>query len=192
MPKEIEEAQKEESRDTPILIKTYGEFWNPELVNWDNSWRLLGKRRSDFKGLDVNVYEERGVYVLYKDYQPVYVGKADKQSIGYRLQLHRQSWRKGPRWDRFSWFGIRGLRVNDKLRSRNSAFHPTTPELIATLEALLIVAIDPRLNSRREKFKNAVRLFQSDTDKPAELEDQLDLIANKLDQLLSLHEAKTE
>ena len=85
---------QEESRDTPILIKTYGEFWNPELVNWDNSWRLLGKRRADFRGPDVDVYEERGVYVLYKDYQAVYVGKADKQSIGYRLQLHRQSWRR--------------------------------------------------------------------------------------------------
>jgi len=190
MPKENEEELKEESRDTPILIKTYGEFWNPELVNWDNSWNLLGKRRSDFKGPDVDVYEERGVYVLYKDYQAVYVGKADKQSIGYRLQLHRQSWRKGPRWDMFSWFGICGLRANDKLRSRSSAFHPRTAELIATLEALLIVAIDPRLNSRREKFKNAVRLFQSDTDKPAEVEERLDLIDNKLNRLLSLQRAE--
>jgi hypothetical protein len=190
MAKEIEEGQKEESRDTPILIKTYGEFWSPEFVNWDNSWNLLGKRRSDFKGPDINVYEERGVYVLYKDYQPVYVGKADKQSIGYRLQLHRQSWRKGPRWDRFSWFGILGLRVNDKLRSRSSAFHPKTAELIATLEALLIVAIEPRLNSRREKFKNAVRLYQSDTDAPAEMEERLGSIADKLDQLLSLQRAE--
>ncbi|MFZ0181093.1 MAG: hypothetical protein WAL84_14675, partial [Candidatus Dormiibacterota bacterium] len=170
----------------PILIKTYGEFWNPELVNWDNSWRLLGKRRADFRGPDVDVYEERGVYVLYKDYQAVYVGKADKQSIGYRLQLHRQSWRKGPRWDMFSWFGICGLRANDKLRSRSGAFHPKTAELIATLEALLIVAIDPRLNSRREKFKNAVRLFQSNTDATPEVKDQLGSIADKLDQLLSL------
>lgn len=180
-----EEEQKEESRDTPILIKTYGEFWNPELVNWNSSWNLLGKRRSDFKGPDVNVYEERGVYVLYKDYQPVYVGKADKQSIGYRLQLHGQSSRKEPRWDMFSWFGILGLRVNDKLRSRSSAFHPRTAELIATLEALLIVAIEPRLNSRREKFKNAVRLFQSDADAPADVEEQLISIADKLDKLLS-------
>ena len=33
-----------------------------------------------------------------------------------------------------------------------------TPILIKTSTALLIVAIEPRLNSRREKFKNAVRL----------------------------------
>ena len=185
MSKAIEEGQ-EESRNTPTLIKTYGEFWNPEVVDWGSSGRLLGKRRSDSKGPDVNAYEERGVYVLYKDYQPVYAGKADKQSIGWRLQLHRQSWRKGPRWDSFSWFGIRGLRVNDKLRSRNAAFHPSRAELINTLEALLIVAIDPPLNSRREKFRNAVRLFQSETDKPAELDDRLDSIDQKLQQLLAL------
>jgi len=184
MREQEEEALKEESPDTPILIKTYGEFWNPELVNWNKSWKLLGKRRSDSRGPDINVYEERGVYVLYKDYIPVYVGKADRQSIGYRLQLHRQNWRKGPRWDRFSWFGILGLRVNDKLRSRKEAFHPSTEELIATLEALLIVAIDPRLNSRREKFKNAVRLYQSDTESPVELEQRLESIENKLEQLL--------
>jgi hypothetical protein len=184
MRKEIEEVQKEESSDTPILIKAYGEFWNPELVDWNKSWQLLGKRRPYSKAPDINVYEERGVYVLYKDYDPVYVGKADKQSIGYRLQSHRQSRRKGPRWDMFSWFGILGLRVNGKLRSRNAAFHPSTAELIATLEALLIVAIDPRLNARREKFRNAVRLFQSETDKPIEMEERLESIEQKLEKLL--------
>lgn len=190
MAEEIEGVEREESRNTPILIKTYGEFWNPELVNWKRSWKLLGKRRSDSKGSDINVYEERGVYVLYKDYEPVYVGKADRQSLGYRLQLHRQSWRKGPRWDRFSWFGIRGLKVNDELRNRNDAFHPSTEELIATLEALLIVAIDPRLNSRREKFKNAVRLYQSDTDKPVEVDDRLESIEEKLDKLIEAQGSK--
>ncbi len=67
MPKKIKE-RKEESRETPVLIRTYGEFWNPEVVNWNDSWRLLGKLRADFTGPDINVYEERGVYVLYKDY----------------------------------------------------------------------------------------------------------------------------
>ena len=189
MPEDVEQGVNE-SPNTPILIRNFGEFWNPELVNWNRSRKLLGKRRSDFKGPDINVYEERGVYVLYKDYEPVYVGKSERQSLGARLQLHRQSWRKGPRWDRFSWFGIRGLKVNDELRSRKEAFHPSTEELIATLEALLIVAIDPRLNSRREKFKNAVRLYQSDTDKPIEIEERLDSIEEKLERLLEVRGSK--
>ena len=40
--------------------------------------------------------------------------------------------------------------------------HVPKDELIATLEALLIMVIDPRLNSRREKFRNATLLYQSD------------------------------
>jgi hypothetical protein len=173
-------SKKKGSKSTPILIRTYGEFWNPELVDWDRSWRLLGKRRDVPKGADINVYEERGVYVLYMDYEPVYVGKADETSIGYRLQLHRQSQSKGPRWDRFSWFGIRGLRKNNVLRAINEGFHPKKSELIATLEALLIFTIDPRLNRRREKFKGAIQLYQSDTDSPPELSDRLDAIEKTL------------
>jgi hypothetical protein len=46
------------------------------------------------------------------------------------------------------------------MKALNDSFHPNTTELIATLEALLIATIDPRLNSRKEKFKNAVRLYQ--------------------------------
>jgi hypothetical protein len=184
MPEEIEEVEKEESANTPILIKTYGEFWNPELVDWNNSWRLLGRRSR--KGMDINIYEERGVYVLYKDYVPVYVGKADVSSIGYRLQGHRHNWRKGPRWDRFSWFGVLGLNDRDKLRRRKAGLRVATDELIATLEALLIVTIDPRLNARREKFKNAVRLFQSTTDKPIEIDERLDSIEKKLEALIAL------
>jgi hypothetical protein len=85
------------------LVRAFGEFWNPDLVNWKNSFQLLG---SDQHGRSVNAYEQRGIYVLYEDYVPVYIGKAYKQSIGWRLQLHRESERKGPRWDRFSWFGL--------------------------------------------------------------------------------------
>jgi hypothetical protein len=99
-------------KDVPTsatLIRAYGEFWNPDLVNWKRTWDLFGV---DPQGRTINVFEQRGIYVLYEDYVPVYVGKADKQSIGYRLQLHRESQRKGPRWDRFSWFGLR--RINKK------------------------------------------------------------------------------
>jgi hypothetical protein len=67
----------------PVLIKAYGEFWNPDLVNWNNSYELLG---TDPRRRDVDAYEQRGVYVLYDDYIPVYVGKAFASSIGHRLQ----------------------------------------------------------------------------------------------------------
>jgi hypothetical protein len=176
-------------RDTPILIKAYGEFWNPELVDWKGSRRLLGRRTH--KGTDINIYEQRGVYVLYSDYTPVYVGKAFDSSIGWRVQGHRQNWRKGPRWDRFSWFGVIGLGPQGALKRTKHGLRVTAEELVGTLEALLIVAIDPRLNSRREKFKNAVRLFQSDTDRSLEVDEHLDLIDKKLDQLLRVRGSKS-
>lgn len=185
MPEDADALEKEESRNTPTLIKTYGEFWNPELVNWDNTWRLLGKKSPNSRGAVIDVYEERGVYVLYKEYEPVYVGKADSQSIGYRLQLHRQSHSKGPRWDQFSWFGIRGLTPKNKLRAIKTKYHAAEEVLIATLEALLIVTIEPRLNRRKERFRDAVRLYQADADKPLDVEGRLNSIERKVDELLN-------
>ncbi|MGA8108530.1 MAG: hypothetical protein WB974_03795, partial [Acidobacteriaceae bacterium] len=62
--------------------------------------------------------------------------------------------------------------------------HLPKAELIATLEALLIMVIDPRLNARRERFKNATRLYQSDADKPTDADERLGLIEQKIEALL--------
>lgn len=167
------EMEEEPSKTVPTLIRTYGEFWNPDLVNWTNTKQLLGKKRISKRSPDVNVYEERGVYVLYKDYVPVYVGKAFRQSIGERIQSHRGSRRKGPRWDSFSWFGLKGLTKPGNLKTLNKRASISSESLIETLEALLIVVIDPRLNSRREKLKGAIHLYQSLTDKPLDLDQRL-------------------
>lgn len=175
---------QEESTNTPTLIRTYGEFWNPDLVEWNSKKELWGKRRAHSHKPAINVYQERGVYVLYKEYEPVYVGKTDSQSIGSRLQEHRQSHSKGPRWDQFSWFGIRGLTPRNKLQAIKARYHATEEVLIATLEALLIVTIEPQLNRRKERFKDAVRLYQADIGKPLDVQDRLDSIERKMDQLL--------
>ncbi len=183
----------EDSDKIPLLIKSYGEYWNPDLIDWDRSWRLLGKHKPDSKGPDVNVYEERGVYVLYNDFVPVYVGKAFKQSLGYRLQLHWKSPRKRTRWDRFSWFGLIGLNDKNELQGSLAAMDKMTvsvPELIATLEALLILVVDPRMNARREKFKNATQLFQSTTDERRGTEARLDNIEKTLQEAMLLLKEK--
>jgi hypothetical protein len=170
-------------KSEPVLIRCYGEFWNPALVDWNRTWKLLGydKRRQE-----VNAYEQRGIYVLYRDYVPVYIGKADQSSIGYRLQLHRLSQRKGPRWDRFSWFGLNRFNASGDPGKIATNVHVKTSELIATLEALSILIADPRLNSRREKLKNAVRIEQSASGKPAsQLEETLSSIEQKLDSMIA-------
>jgi hypothetical protein len=184
MPRNIRTAEKEERVDVPILIKAYGEFWNPDAIDLKKK-ELWGKRSSGLKGRDINVYEERGVYVLYKDFIPVYVGKAFREPIGARIQKHRYSRRKGPRWDSFSWFGIAGIK-NDQLCRLEERPSFDIVGLVATLEALLIIVIEPKLNSRREKFKNATKLYQSGVPKQDEVEDRLDAIDGKLQRLEEL------
>lgn len=186
MPEGINEEVVNEEPVKSHVIKTCGEFWNPEFVKWASPWRLLGKRQP--KGPDINVWRERGVYVLYKDYAPVYVGKADRQSIGDRLCEHRGDWKKGARWDSFSWYGLVGLGTDNTISQRaEKAYQLSSGELMAALEALLIAVIDPRLNSRREWLKGLVWLYQSETDRPVELEARLDTIEHKLDQLMKGH-----
>ncbi len=148
------------------LIKTCGEFWNPEYVKWGKPWRLLGKCEPN--GSDINIYGERGVYILYRDHHPVYVGKADKTCLGDRLAEHRADWKKGTRWDSFSWFGVFGLLKKGEVWQRPKEIKLSPTELIAGLEALLIAVIDPRLNSRREWLKEVIWLYQSETDRPAD------------------------
>ena len=176
-----------DERELPTLIKAYGEFWNPNAVNWGDSWRLMGHIRRAKRSGEVNVYEQRGIYVLYKEYEPVYVGKALRQSIGYRLQSHRKSIRKGPRWDTFSWFGLCEIADNMKLKGLPKSNKLTSPtdSFIGTLEALLITIVSPKLNSRRERFRGAKQLYQSLSDAPKEISERLEMIENSLDQVLA-------
>jgi len=178
MPEEANESTVNEEAVHSHLIKTCGEFWNPEYVKWGKPWRLLGRREPN--GVDINMYGERGLYILYQDHLPVYVGKADKTCLGDRLAEHRADWRKGPRWDSFSWFGVFGLKQG-KAWQLPKEIKLSPSELIAGLEALLIAVIDPRLNSRREWLKDVIWLYQSETDKPV---DRLASIEEKLDHIL--------
>lgn len=166
------------------LIKTCGEFWDPELVRWGSPWKLWGKLKAN--GPDINLWPERGVYILYKNYVPVYVGRAERQCIGDRLYEHRFDWKKGARWDSFSWFGIGGLLPNNEVAKHAPSYQLSSGALLSGLEALLIAVIDPRLNSRREWLKGVLWFFQSDTDrpKPVDMEARLNSIESKVDQII--------
>ena len=174
----------EEESNPRTLIRAYGEFWNPDLVVWGAPLELLG---TDSQGGRVNAWKQRGVYVLYDDYVPVYVGKAYQTSLGRRLKIHTESLRKGSRWDRFSWFGLNRINMHGDPVSRIGASHAKPSELIATLEALLILAVDPRLNARKESLKNAVRVKQSAERRPvSEMDRRMTSIEQKLDSIIGL------
>ena len=68
--------------------------------------RLLGVQQTG--STPVNFTEQVGVYVLYDVHRPVYVGRVTEPRIGIRLFDHTRDRLTG-RWDRFSWFGVRGV-----------------------------------------------------------------------------------
>jgi hypothetical protein len=64
-----------------------------------------------------------------------------------RVSKHITADRLGGRWDRFSWFGLRGARDNGELSDGEVAWNQDV--VVETMEALLIESLEPPLNRRR-------------------------------------------
>ena len=152
------------------IIKSYGEFWNPDTVNWKgpNGTRLRGeytplattakpkppKAVADF-------WNARGIYVLYSEFKPVYVGKAlaPKSGIGARLETHLTD-RLIARWDMFSWYSLSKPSATSGGVNTSGGRHLSPDEMVNTLEALAILITDPPLNRRRESVPGAIEVTQ--------------------------------
>ena len=141
-----------------VLIQAFGLFWRADEVDWSpgkrksgkgkpGKFRLLGRigskpghlRLADFR-------EQYGIYILYGNYGPHYVGLTRKQGIGKRLKVHLSDRHKG-KWDRFSWFGFRQVLTRPgelgllplKKMAANTMENPG--DVIAEMEAILIRAM---------------------------------------------------
>jgi hypothetical protein len=95
------------------FIHAFGLFWSADEVNWKpgpghrNEFRLLGRLGKQGRALQVCDFRpQRGIYVLYDDYGPYYVGLTRQTELGSRLRRHLSDYHRG-KWDRFSWFGFR-------------------------------------------------------------------------------------
>jgi hypothetical protein len=130
---------------TPEVISAFGMFWQRENVVWRRRPQLLGAAHVDAKPVDFT--EQFGIYLLYDGREVIYVGRAMKRALGTRLFEHTQD-RLSARWDRFSWFGLRGVNQDGSLAPLDH--HTYEPEqLIPALEAILIEAVEPRQNRKR-------------------------------------------
>lgn len=160
--------------NTNTFIRSYGLFWRIEEVEWSPGsgnagvFRLLGRKNKNQPALQVTDFrDQRGIYVLYDDYGPYYVGLARDRAIGYRLQDHTHDQHAG-RWDRFSWFGFRRvLTGTDAEGLQKLGVMPTqlvsgTASTIGDIEALLMLSLGTteRGNAQTMKFKNADRWHQ--------------------------------
>jgi hypothetical protein len=145
-----------------MLIKAYGLFWRIDEV-WQVGVRgqgeLLGRRGYQAGHLEVcNFWRQQGLYVLYDEYVPYYVGLVRQGTLGSRLRTHHFRDAHAGRWDRFSWFGFcavlggrdeHGLQLL-KLRAERMG---TSSDAIADIETLLIKALGTKPNLHKGRFR---------------------------------------
>lgn len=140
-----------------MLIKNYGLFWSEEDVFWgagSNAGTLYGVPAKNLTADYVDFREQSGVYVLYADYQMVYVGQAGagNQKLFSRLKQHTRDALAG-RWNQFSWFGIRKVNSSTgKLAAEADGKHSTHAEVLNHIEAILIHAAEPKQNRQGGRF----------------------------------------
>lgn len=132
-----------------MFIRSAGLFWQRDEVNWSpgsgkrRAFRLLGRVNENRGALRVADFrEQRGIYVLYDDYGPYYVGLARDRDIGARLRDHTRDQHKD-KWDRFSWFGFRPVQKQrdpeglSKLGAMPKVLLTDANKTIGDVEALL-------------------------------------------------------
>lgn len=139
-------------------LRSFGMFWQRDLVSWTNVRpRLLG--RQSVGATNVDFAEQIGIYLLHDRERVIYVGRAS-EGLSYRLRAHTID-RLGGRWDRFSWFGIRSVDENAKLTVGSTTWNESV--VIDTMEALLIESLEPPLNRKRgDNFSGAEFLQLAD------------------------------
>lgn len=142
------------------IVKSFGEFWNPDAVDWaskdlQGTWSDAGVSRTN------NFWSAKGIYVLYADFRPIYVGKAlaDSSGVGKRLADHLSD-RLVARWDMFSWYSLSKPSKTSTSVNLAGGRHLSTKQMVETLEAIAILITDPPLNRKRESLAGAIQVEQ--------------------------------
>lgn len=150
-----------------MQVTSFGLFWRAEEIEWfpgkgnRNEFRLLGRIGKNLPSIRVADFRrQQGIYILFDEYGPAYVGLAKGDRLGARLRDHHGDHLNG-KWDRFSWFGFNpvGATPDDHgILSLNEPRRDVTDDTSTTigdLEALLIAAMGPKLNVQRMRFDKA-------------------------------------
>lgn len=168
-----------------MLIQAYGEFWNPDVVDWGsrgkgNKGSLEGKVRINGRTYAIDFWDAVGIYVLVDEFRPVYVGKAKDRRLGPRLRDHLTD-RFAGRWNMFSWFSQSTINTTYQ-NLRQPGTRPLNPDTVTnTLEALAILIADPPLNRKRESLPNATLAEQIAQPAPKTIRKYLEEINSKID-----------
>lgn len=147
-----------------LLIQCFGLFWKWEDVfigrGLGRQGELLGFPRGGKRKDPIDFADQRGIYVLYSDYQVIYVGQTGAQGLMRRLAQHRRD-HLAERWDRFSWYGTRWITKPGRLSALKSNTHPPLAVVLDQIEALLISTAEPSLNRSSGRWRRGVKqIFQ--------------------------------
>ncbi|NOT11415.1 MAG: hypothetical protein HOP23_06225 [Methylococcaceae bacterium] len=159
------------------IIRSFGMYWQRDLVVWRGDPKMYGKQQALSKPVDFG--KQKGIYILYDHHTVVYVGRSIDRPLGKRLYEHTID-RLGSRWNRFSWFGL--LEVTQEGNLKETTFNTSLASLVASLEALLIEALEPPQNRRRGDDFSAIEYIQ-DIDpelKEREIQNTLRAIEQKM------------
>jgi len=146
------------------MIKSYGLHWSTDKVSWGQQGilgTLLGAASRSSKARSVDFRNQRGIYVLYANYDLVYVGQtgAGSDRLFKRLKTHKSD-HLSERWNRFSWFGTQWVTKANQLSTDTAAVSQTVEATLNILEAVSIAISEPRLNLQRGKWSDATQYFQ--------------------------------
>jgi hypothetical protein len=149
-----------------MFIKNFGLFWRRNEINWNpgkgarGEFRLLGRDGTNRPNLRLADFrDQQGIYILYGNHGPSYVGLTKKQGLGKRLKDHLADG-LSHHWDRFSWFGFcRVLKRTDnnglhKLGAMAEVAVGSPESVITDVEALIIRAMGLR-NINQSNFEVA-------------------------------------
>ena len=150
-----------------MRITSFGLFWRQDEIEWHpgqgvrESFRLLGRIGSNTGKIKIADFRrQQGIYILYDQYGPTYVGLTRDQGLGKRLKDHHFDRHKG-KWDRFSWFGFWPVCQSPSaagiygMEKPQADISEDTNATIGDLEALLIKAMGTRNNRAAMNFKTA-------------------------------------
>lgn len=165
-----------------MLIKNYGLFWRRDWIFWgrgNNAGHLKGVLSTNTTSDPVDFRDQQGVYVLYDDgFKLVYVGQAggrNGQRLFHRLKQHRSD-ALSDRWSRLSWFGVRSVNQDGRLRATTNAAHPAITDVLNHIEAILIATAEPPHNRQGGRFGDGVEQYLQYRDTDAlgpEIEDMV-------------------
>ena len=137
----LEQISDVEVEASDTIVNSFGMYWQRDLVVWRNGPRVFGKQQRASKSVDFG--KQKGIYILYDQHTVIYVGRSIDRPLGKRLYEHTTD-RLSSRWNRFSWFGL--LDVTHEGTLRDVLVSVSLAALVATLEALLIEALEPPQN----------------------------------------------